>query len=340
MQLVIQPKLPIDRVLFLLGYARKLPRFVDRADLTTEPEIVEAFVVAFLNSLRATLRRGLILGYRRIEEAIPLVRGRIRFADQARRRFGLPLPVEVVYDEYTPDIEENRLLKAALRRCSQLRVRAPVRWRVAEALAAFEAVGDFRYDKRRVPKFTYTRLTERYREPVELARLILSETSPELEPGDAPVTGMFFDMNRVFEDFVFAAIDEHLRPRLATTETWRQGRSVQLDDGGFLRPLPDLSLWRSRRCVFVGDAKYKTTEKGEAGDLYQLLAYCSATALPEGTLIYAEHTGEALSHQIVHGGPRLRVETVDITAPVDRLLARCAELGELVLRTSARKAAA
>ena len=35
------------------------------------------------------------------EEALQTVRGRIRFDDQVRRRFGIPLPVEVRYDEFT-----------------------------------------------------------------------------------------------------------------------------------------------------------------------------------------------------------------------------------------------
>ena len=35
------------------------------------------------------------------------MRGRIRFDDQIRRRFGIPLPVELRYDEFTDDILLN-----------------------------------------------------------------------------------------------------------------------------------------------------------------------------------------------------------------------------------------
>jgi 5-methylcytosine-specific restriction enzyme subunit McrC len=50
------------------------------------------------------------------------VRGSIRFDERVRKRFGIPLPVEVRFDEFTEDILENRLLKAALR---LLRRRSP-----------------------------------------------------------------------------------------------------------------------------------------------------------------------------------------------------------------------
>ena len=52
------------------------------------------------------------------------VRGRIRFDDQVRRRFGILLPVEVRFDDFTEDILENRLLKAALAVLGTLRLRS------------------------------------------------------------------------------------------------------------------------------------------------------------------------------------------------------------------------
>ena len=52
------------------------------------------------------------------------VRGRIRFADQIRQRFGIPLPIEVRYDEFTDDITENQLVKAAAIRLGGMRLRS------------------------------------------------------------------------------------------------------------------------------------------------------------------------------------------------------------------------
>ena len=78
--------------------------------------------------------------------------------------------------------------------------------------------------------------------------------------------------------------------------------------------------------MFVGDAKYKETTYGEAGDLYQLLAYCVATGLEQGLLLYAEKPSGPSVHRIVRGGPRLLVETVDVTAPLAQLQRRCHEI--------------
>lgn len=324
LRVVIEPKLSIDRVFFLLGYAHKVRFAAQTTTLAGREGIVDAFVAAFLDALQRALRRGLPMSYVSREETLPTIRGRIRFAEQLRRHYDLPLPIEVGYDDYTIDTEANRLVKAALRRIERLRLRsARLRRRGAEALASFDGVADVAFDPRRLPTFNYTRLDDRYRPVLELAALLVRNTSVELHPGAASTSSILFDMNDVFEDFVFAAIGDELRGILPPAYRWQQGKSIALDEERRVRPEPDLSLWHGSRCVFVGDAKYKETEQGEIGDIYQLLAYCSATGLDEGVLLYAEKPSGPSVHRVVRSGPRLRVETVDVTAPLDQVRDRC-----------------
>jgi len=90
-----------------------------------------------------------------------------------------------------------------------------------------------------------------------------------------------------------------------------------------LEPLkPDISYWRDGRCTFVGDVKYKRIEfEGyKNADLYQLLAYCIATDLPGGLLIYAAGEGEPFRHEVVNLGRTLEVVTLDLTATPASLL--------------------
>ena len=341
LHVVIEPKLPIDRVFSLLGFARKFRFAADTTTLAAREGIVEPFVAAFLDALQRALRRGLLMSYISKEEALPTIRGRIRFAEQLRRRYDLPLPIEVGYDDYTVDTKANRLVKAALRRIERLRLRdSRLRRRTAEALGAFEGVADMNFDPRRLPTFNYTRLDARYRPALELAALLVRNTSVDLHPGAASTSSILFDMNDVFEDFVWAAIGDELRGILPARYRWRQGKSVVLDEDRHVRPEPDLSLWDGTRCVFVGDAKYKETEQGEVGDIYQLLAYCSATGLDKGLLLYAEKPSGSSLHRVVRGGPRLRVETVDVTAPLDQVLERCRALAMEIAASAVALAAA
>lgn len=70
-----------------------------------------AVAYAFARQAERATEQGLLQGYRTVEEALPVVRGRIREVDQMRRHFGLPVPIAVRFDEFTVDVAENQLLK-------------------------------------------------------------------------------------------------------------------------------------------------------------------------------------------------------------------------------------
>ncbi len=67
LHVVIEPKLAIDRVFFLLGYARRL-RFAAPTTLAARKGIVEPFVTMFLDDSNGALRRGLPMSYVSREE--------------------------------------------------------------------------------------------------------------------------------------------------------------------------------------------------------------------------------------------------------------------------------
>ena len=207
--IVIRPKVPIDRVLFLVSYALDSANWREKAALyNTAEDIVEGMAAVFAHELRRALRRGLLQGYRSTEDALTTVRGRIRFDEQLRRRFGVPLPLEVRFDEYTEDTELNRVLRAALWRLSRL----PIRSRHVRSMLGFcsavlaDAVTLIEYPRDALPEFRWDRLNQHYRVAAELALMILRSTSVELAEGRAVGTGFVVDMNVVFEEFVRTAL--------------------------------------------------------------------------------------------------------------------------------------
>jgi 5-methylcytosine-specific restriction enzyme subunit McrC len=107
----VQPKTGIARLLFLLGYAADPGFRPEDVSAVTEPELWPALAESVARQVERALGPGVLQGYVSLDEALPLVRGRVRVADQIARRPGLALPLEVRYDEYAPDIPENRLIR-------------------------------------------------------------------------------------------------------------------------------------------------------------------------------------------------------------------------------------
>lgn len=200
----IRPKVRVNQLMFLLTYALDPEAWrQDEFRYTTAASMLEAVVAGFNIQVRRAIGRGLLQGYQSEEDALQVVRGRIRFNDQLRNRYARFPPVEVRYDEFAEDVEENRLLRAALERLARLPIRSTKASHDLRALRiALQTISVVDYDARRLPKITYTRLNRHYRPAVELARFILRSISLREEHGHAESAAFLVDMNALFEDFV------------------------------------------------------------------------------------------------------------------------------------------
>ncbi len=301
-EIEIRPKFPINRVLFLLSYTLDPRQWQDTFFAVREEEsLLEAVIPAFVMHVRRAFQRGIVQGYRAEDAALATVRGRLRFDDQIRFRFGIFPPIEVRYDDFTEDIEINRLIKAAIACLGRLPLRSG---EARGMLRAFDAslanVQHIHYDARNLPPVTYTRLNEHYRPAVELAKLILRSGSFDLHGGRVQASTFLINMNEVFEGFVVTALREALELSLRSFPREARGRALYLDESMKVALEPDLSWWERDKCVFVGDVKYKDagTEGVVNADLYQLLAYATAANLPGGLLVYAAGQSELVTHRI------------------------------------------
>ena len=327
---VVRPKIPIDRVMFLIAYAIDPKDWVLYPfDLSPDVDVLESIIPVFCHHTHEAIRRGLLQSYRPEQQALYTVRGRIRFADQINRRFGIPLPIEISYDEFTQDIEENRLIKTALHRLAHMPVRSPKTQRDVRALRpAFNTVKLGTYRRAKTPEVKYTRLNKHYRPAVEIARLILENSSLELFHGEVAGTSFMLDMNRVFERFLLVA----LREALGLSESqWRKGH-LTLDEAGAIDLYPDLSWWRDGRCQFVGDAKYKRLEPAgfRHADIYQMLAYCTAASLPSGILVYAEGESAPGCHKVKYASKTIEVVSLDLRGQPETILTEVGRIAERV----------
>ena len=334
---VVRPKVPIDRVMFLIVYAMDPKDWRrDSIELARADDVLEAIALAFAHRTRQAIQRGLLQGYRREEDALNTVRGRVRFGEQIGRRFGVPLPIEVAFDEFTEDIEKNRLLKTAIHRLGHTFIRSEAaRQEVRRLRPAFTTVGLGSYRRGALPEVRYTRLDEHYRPAVELARLIIENSSLELLHGKVAGGALLVDMNKVFERFLYVALREALG---LPERLWRHEEVLTLDEGCRISMKPDLSWWppgptkNVARPLFVGDAKYKKLKPQgfEHADIYQMLAYCTAADLPSGLLVYAAGEDKPGAYKIKHAGKTIEVASLDLRGTPEAILDEVGRLAERV----------
>ena len=339
LSLLIEPKIGIPQLLSLVSYAMGLFRQQDDLSFNFEEAkaLPDVLALALVSAANRAFARGLLHGYRTEEEALYTVRGRIRFDEQIRRRFSVPLPVEVRYDEFTDDILANRLVKAAAYRLRGMRLRStPARQGLARVAGILDNVSLKEFPRNDVPKVQFDRLNEHYRVVVELSRLILRHSAFESGRGEVRATGFLMDMNEVFQEFVTQALREALGvPEWEFGEMWNS-----LDEGGKVWLRPDLTWWDGKDYRFVGDVKYRIddrnrNDRNRNDDLYQLLAYVTALDLPGGMLIYAKGEADPYEYKVRHSGKTLEVVALDLAPPdlahpLDRILKQVEDLAKRV----------
>jgi len=323
MELTILPKIPVERLMFLLSYAIDTADWEDRvSSFGTDSGVLESVVHGFVFLSRRAFRKGLLEGYRTEEDALPGVRGRIRFEDQIRRRYGIFPPVEVRYEDFTPDIEANRLIKAAAYRLSRMRIRSPQALAMLQSLSLILAPVTLVDYPSFIPEISYDRLNSHYQPAVELARLVLKSASVEFRQGSVRSASFLVDMNQLFEDFVVTSLREGVRASSREFPQNARGRRLYLDDDERNRLEPDFSYWDGTICRVVGDVKYKRTTLTGIGnpDLYQLFAYVTASGVETGLLIYAAGESKPETYSISRAGKTLEVFVLDLEGEPSRIL--------------------
>lgn len=326
LEIQVQPKIGIARLLFLLGYARDPGFRPEDVDGIAEPDLWPALAHSLARQAERALQRGVLQGYVTVEDALPVVRGRIRLTDQMTRRPATVVPVEVRYDDFAADIPENQILRTAIRR--MLAVPG-----VDDAVRSRLSYLDSRLPTVRViapgaaiPSWRLTRLNARYAPALRLAELVLRHQSIEPGPGGLDVSAFVVSMPAVFEDFVTTALREALAPYPG--HTYAQ-YDATLDQQNRLPIRPDVVHTIDGRPVAVFDAKYK--QESPAGryanaDTYQMLAYCTALAVPTGWLVYAQGEGSPEAHRIRQTSIDIVHWPLDLQAPPQAILAQVSAL--------------
>ena len=312
----IVPKVKVGRLLYLASYHddpeswRQVDTLLDEA---TDP--LSAIAQALIFHSRLALSPTPLQGYVTHESAERRVRGRVLFDRQLSRRAGALLPVELRYDEYELGIAENRVLKAALTTIERFVADPGLQSQLRHLRSQLDGVVSWPAGHR-IPEFVFTRLNQRYKPALALARLVLERRSLEYPEARRTGTAFLFNMNRVFEAYLEKALERELERFGGRVESQF---ATHLDESRTLRMKPDITWWQRGMCRAVFDAKYKRTSNSEYpnADAYQMLAYCTRLGLDRGYLVYADLDGTAPSATTVrNAGIEIVATSVDLSGSI------------------------
>lgn len=307
----VAPKIPVHRLFELLTHTMQLVEWrQETANWEVSEDLVSVIAASFLDHAERALQGGMLQGYLTVNEDLHSVRGRIDFGRLAGRPRELPLPVAVTYDEYTTDVLENQLLAGAGRVLLRLGMLPPALTRRLRRLE-FQLVDVTPAGPSAAPaEVRWTRLNERYRSAVALARLVLQSTAFDFEgEGSSPGSTLLVNMDRVFEDVVGRGIDRALSSMGFSVDLQHR---AHLDHEKRIDIRPDIVVFDGADVVAVADLKNKRTAAISPDDIYQAVGYATRFRLTEVSLIYPE---QPPYDDVTVGKVRVRLLSVDIALP-------------------------
>jgi 5-methylcytosine-specific restriction enzyme subunit McrC len=286
----------------------------------------------FASHLLEEWQRGAYRTYYTVEDDLPVLKGKWLISEQLKHPARGHI-FTVAYDEFTADNQLNRVFRFAVERL----------WQLTRDSGNRQMLGELRQwmdEVTLMPRVTsadanpaqLTRLNERFRPLLNLARLFLDGGTLQMAAGDLSTFAFVFDMNQLFEAFIAGVICRHrseiLDDQLADCEMLIQSRGATLflahrGQRNVFQTKPDLAIRKDRNSFpLLIDTKYKRLDKDDLklgvsqSDFYQMHAYAHRYECPRVVLLYPqmEGTPEPLreSFPLHSEGKVIEAATVDL----------------------------
>ncbi len=250
--------------------------------------ILDLYFEAFLDQVEYLYHNGLKKRYRRVEDNLNKVKGRIVFNKHIVKNIVHKEKFYVENKIYDWDNKLNQILKKAILILNRLTTNHKFISRIKNLLVSFEDIKEKNFSEKDFRRICFNRNTERYRYAIKLAELIILEYSPDLKGGRNDVLAILFDMNTLFEEYVYRI----MRRELVDDDfnITRQNRKRFWGNKGMK---PDIVVRKNNNdVVAVIDTKWKVLDSEKANpsdhDLRQVFTYSLYFETKKAILLYPQ----------------------------------------------------
>ncbi|WP_295793963.1 hypothetical protein [Mucilaginibacter sp.] len=236
--------------------------------------ILELYFELFLSEINDLLRQGLIKRYRVEADNQYALKGRLLFNEQIRENM---IHAERFYTEHTVYDQHHQIhhvLGKALRVIADLAGESHTGVKAAAVLQNWPENDKLVVTEQTFSRFQLTRKTQSYQAAWQIARLILLNYHPDLRQGKTNVLALMFDMNMLWEKFVYNRIRSAAKGLGWFVSDQREYKYWK-GDTGTKKLIPDILIELVDGRKIVLDTKWKrpVDDKPDDHDLRQILAY-------------------------------------------------------------------
>jgi 5-methylcytosine-specific restriction enzyme subunit McrC len=250
--------------------------------------ILDLYFQMFVKEVEYLLHNGLIKKYRKKEGNVTALKGSLQFGKHIQQNLIHQERFYVRHSTYDVIHTMHFILYKTIKLLKQINTNMPLQSRIASLLLHFPEMPDIKVTAVTFEKLVFSRKKLAYKKSIEIAKLLLLQYHPDISKGRNNVLALMFDMNKLWEQFVYVSLQKHGEVGMTVSEQstkyfWKS------KTGSRSKMIADIviNIEEPNNC-FVLDTKWKNLNgfNPSPEDLRQLYVYHEYYGAKKVALVY------------------------------------------------------
>jgi 5-methylcytosine-specific restriction enzyme subunit McrC len=249
--------------------------------------ILELYFELFVCELEYLLHGGLIKKYRKTSGNLNSLKGSIHFPKHINSNLIHKERFFVNYTTYDKEHIFHKLLFKSLKLLHRINSNVKLQSRITSLLLDFPEMADLKVSENTFNRIIYDRKSSKYKNSIEIARLLLLNYHPDIKVGTNDVLALMFDMNYLWERFVYSSLRKH--KDFSGTITAQNTKDFWKPTvGNNSKMKPDIVINKDNDDCIVLDTKWKNIKQSNPSshDLRQMYVYMKYYNAKRVALVY------------------------------------------------------
>lgn len=293
-----------DALLKMLAKCKKI-----RVDSVSEASLkkrnhslLDLYFELFIQEVNSLLEQGLIKKYRKNSGNLNALKGSLNFGKNVQHNLIHKERFYTTHQVYDYNHLINQILHKALLVLQTITNNSYLSDSIIRTLGNFPEVEEKAINKGHFESLVANRKSTKYDEALKISKMILLNYSPDIKGGNENMLALLFDMNKLWEEYVYRLLAKHqdvnLKVSFQNSDKFWENKRIK----------PDIVLTKTNGAgnkeIFVIDTKWKVIDPKKPGDddLKQMFAYNLYWNSSKSMLLYPSSDPQTTTFGDFHKG--------------------------------------